>query len=112
MSYGGFKTRTNNVNATKNLIKAGDAALKHVFVKNSAGASAFIGIFDAAAIADVTLGTTIPDYEIIVADAANGALALPEKGIFFDLGIVIASVTSSAGATGSANGVAVTVAFA
>lgn len=80
------------------LLKTGQALLCSCSYHNTTAADAFIQIFDAAALADVTLGTTVADYEIPC--AANGVdtvvFAVP---IEFKNGICVFSTTAQNGST-------------
>src|SRR3990167_6310367 len=63
---------------------------------------AYIQLFDAAAAADITLGTTKPSWVIMI-DQGTGEVSagdgLPTHGVVFANGIVIASTTTPAGNT-------------
>ena len=70
-------------------------------IHNTTAADAFLLCYSAAAIADVTVGTTVPDY--IVPVGANAILSdHNENGIQFPLGLCIASTTTTGGSTDAA----------
>ena len=66
-------------------------------------ADAYVRLFDAAATADITVGTTKPDW-VVQLDFGVGEVSdgdgLPNDGLVFTRGIVVASTTT---ATGSAS---------
>lgn len=84
------------------LVGVGPLELSSFFVYNNDSAAAFLQIFDAAAIGDVVLGTTVPDWVIGVA-ATSWAQGQFSKPLMFYKGIVIgfATTATGAGATGS-----------
>ena len=83
------------------LVKTGNTLMYGYELHNVSGADAFIQCFNAAALADVTLGTTAPDYVIPV--AANGVRGKAlSKPLLFPLGLCIFSTTATSGATGAA----------
>lgn len=79
---------------TKVLVKAGQTLVYGWHIKNDNAAQQYLQIFDAAAIADVTLGTTKPDLSIGVEGNDQSPLILPMP-IPFALGIVIAGTTDN-----------------
>lgn len=72
---------------------------------NAAGATAFVQFFDTTGA--VSIGTTVPDYELQVASATSFSPVLGPGGLFFKSGIRMASTTTEKGATPSAAGVQV-----
>jgi hypothetical protein len=80
------------------LVKTGRAYLFNWDIDNTTAADAHIQLFDAAALADVTLGTTVPDYVIHSTSNANVTQAL-SKPISFVLGLCVFSTTTSTGNT-------------
>lgn len=84
------------------LVGAGPLELSDYFIYNNDASAGFVQFFDAAAIGDVNLGTTVPDFVVGIATVswAQGSLAKPRM---FALGIVIGftSAATSAGATSS-----------
>jgi hypothetical protein len=86
------------------LVQTGDTILLGYDIHNVSGADAFLQCFNAAAVANVTVGTTTPDY--VISAAANAVVqgSFP-RGIAFPLGLVIASTTATGGASGAAQDV-------
>jgi hypothetical protein len=74
------------------LIKAGRVSLSGFFQYNAGNAAAYIRLFNAAAAADVTLGTTVCDFAIGAAATSysQGQFAKPLQ---FTLGMVAAACT-------------------
>lgn len=67
-------------------------------------ADAYVQLFDAAAISDVTVGTTKPTWVVMTdfgAGEVSGGDGLPTHGLIFERGIVVASTTTATGLTGS-----------
>lgn len=75
-------------------------------IVNNQAAIAFIQLFDALS-ANVTLGTTNPDYEIQVAASSSLAVNFSAAGVVFKIGLVAGSTTAEKGAAASAAGVQV-----
>lgn len=73
-------------------------SLKYI---NEDTAARFLQVFDAAAIADVTLGTTRPDYVLVAAQ--NAADNYHGSGLKFNKGIVVAPTTTATGSTAAAD---------
>ena len=86
------------------LVQTGQTLLLGYDIHNTTGADAFLQCFDAAAVADVTVGTTVPDY--VISAAANEVVqgSFP-FGLAFPKGLVIASCTTTGGNTGAAQDV-------
>lgn len=83
------------------LVKTGNTLMYGYELHNVAGADTFVQCFNAAALGDVTLGTTTPDYVIPV--AANGIKGKSlSKPLIFTSGLCIFSTTTTAGSTGAA----------
>lgn len=84
------------------LVGAGPLGIANFFIYNNDSAAGFVQFFNAAAIGDVTLGSTTPDFVVGIAATswAQGQMCFP---IMFTLGIVMAFATTStgSGATGS-----------
>lgn len=98
-----------DVNATDVLVQAGETLLYGYTLHNVTAADAFLLLFNAAAIADVTVGTTVPDY--VVPNAANGVASRAfTKPLYFALGLVIASTTATDGSTDAAQDVSLEIA--
>lgn len=91
---------------TKRLINSGITELYGVEVINSDDATYCIQLFDATAIADVTLNSTVPDYVVFIRARASAT----QKGIEtrdwnkeplrFAKGLVYAITTTATGLTG------------
>jgi len=75
-------------------------------------ADAYVQMFDAAAVTDVTLGTTKADW-VVMTDFGAGEVStgdgLPTHGLVFHLGLVVASTTTAAGLTGNTQQVRICV---
>lgn len=74
-------------------------------------ADAFVQLFDAAAAADVTLGTTTPTWVVMTifgAGPVSSGDGLPTHGLVFRLGLVVASTTTPTGLTGNTQQVRIT----
>jgi hypothetical protein len=98
-----------DVNATDVLVQAGETIVLNVSLHNVEVADSFLLMFDAAAIGDVTVGTTIPDY--VVPNDANGIVNMSFPfGLHFLLGLVIASTTTTNGSTNAAQDVSLAIA--
>ena len=98
----------------KVLVATGQRLLYGWMVQGTNAAVGYVQVFDAAAIADVTLGTTVPDLVITTesnAIGAGSALSL-YKPIKFAKGIVIASTTTATGSTGVTNDTIVNLFYA
>lgn len=99
-----FQTRDLGAKAT---VTIGEGNLMGVQVLNNQGAAAFIQLFDAL-IANVTLGSTNPDWEFSVpANTTTAFNPLPACGLKLRVGLVAGSATAEKGGTGSAAGVQV-----
>lgn len=70
-------------------------SLKYI---NEDSAARFLQMFDAAAVADVTLGTTKPKW-VMTAGANGGDDDAIGSGLKFDKGIVVAGTTTVTGST-------------
>lgn len=70
---------------------------------NTTAAVLFLQLFDAAAAANVTLGTTTPTWETTVAaSTCTSDAGIPAGGVKFSLGIVAACTTTTTGSTTAA----------
>jgi hypothetical protein len=89
------------VAATKVTVTASQCLLHGLVVVNQTAAEAFLQIFDALA-ANVTVGTTVPDYVIPI--PASGGVVIPLSSVGFEhlIGIVIAGCTSPTNNVGAA----------
>ena len=77
---------------------AGPKYIKRIFVDNENAAARFLQVFNAAAVADVTLGTTEPDINCRIPATDNRGI---DVEAWFDAGVVIAVTDSTRGATTS-----------
>jgi hypothetical protein len=68
---------------------------------DNGAAVSFVQFFDAAAAADVTIGTTVPVWECEVGGFGSKTEPLGSDGIRFSTGLVAASTTTHWGGTGS-----------
>ena len=97
---GGDIVKSNSLGATATLIQKGPVCVTAVKAINTTGADAYIQLFDAAAAADVTVGTTVPDW-VVLSDFGAGLTSLgdglPTDGLLFKLGVVAASCTTPTG---------------
>jgi len=102
MQYYSTRVNLNSLGSTATLAKKGRCVVTAVRAINTTAATAYTQIFDAAAITDVTVGTTVPTW--VVRSAANDPSdgdGLPTYGIVFELGVVAASTTTALGSTGA-----------
>lgn len=91
------------VGSTKYLVVAGAYNLSSYFLENpDATNKCYVQIFDAATIAAVTLGTTVPKWSIALAALEKANLA--GLNLSFASGIVIAGTTTSTGSTTAVTG--------
>lgn len=89
--------------------KVGPATLYGLWVDNNQAAIVHVQIFNALT-ADVTPGTTVPDFEVAVPASVGKEIVIPACGINLDVGFTLFCSTTSQGATGSAAGVSLTTA--
>ena len=90
-----------DVTATDVLVQTGPTLLHGAEIHNATGAVAFAVFFNAAAIADVTIGTTVPN--LVIGLIANGNASRDfSTPVSFPLGLVIASLTTTNGSSGAA----------
>lgn len=93
---------SNSLVGTATLIRTGQVFVNFVTAINTTAAAAYIQLFDAAAAADVTPGTTVA--RLVFKSAANDPMDpphLPEDGVRFLLGVVAISTTTATGSTGA-----------
>ena len=90
------------------LVFAGRISMASFFIYNPSNAAAYVRVFDAEAAADVTLGTTAPDY-VLGANTETWAQGSFEKPIQFTKGIVIGACTTATGSGHTAPNVALVV---
>jgi hypothetical protein len=93
-----------DVVATDVLVQTGPTELHGWDIHNAVAAVTFVVFFNAAAVADVTIGTTVPDYAISMVASGNAEAKLASP-MLFPLGLVIASLTTTDGSTGAASDV-------
>lgn len=99
-----YQTRDLGAKAT---VTIGSGVLSGIQVCNNQGAACFIQLFDAL-IANVTLGSTNPDWEFsVAANTSTFFNPLPAAGLKLRTGLVAGSTTAEKGGTGSAAGVQV-----
>lgn len=101
---GGSLVKANSLAATATLVQGGPVTLTAIHAINTTAADAYIQIFDAAAIANVTVGTTVPDW-VVMSDFGVGLVSvsdgLPTHGLSFRNGLVAVSTTTPTGNTGA-----------
>lgn len=98
-TQGGLDTYSGSIGATKTLVKASPGQIYGYYFTNPNDAISYVQLFNAAATADVTLGTTAPKLSFGL-PAQGGANQQFNEGIEFPLGIVVAVTTARAGLTG------------
>lgn len=84
------------------LVRAGRVMIGTVVCHNENAATRYLQLFNAAAVANVTLGTTEPTVNIPITTDAMQEIEL--NGTTFDLGLVIALTTATRGATTGGTG--------
>lgn len=84
---------------------AGIKALLGGNIFNGSAATAYLQMFDAAAVGNVTLGTTAPDLSIGIPTGQQVPIIVIGDGILFRLGIVIAFTTTRGGAVAPASSI-------
>lgn len=101
----GTMIRRNQRNLGAKVAVAGFSITVYGFqIVNNQAAAAYVQIFDLA-LAGVTLGTTVPDHEYLVAANSTLPVQLPSLGVNFNTACTAASTTTEAGAVASAAGV-------
>ena len=99
--------QNDDVGATAQLVRTGQMIVRTIQGRNSTAALAFIQMFNAAAAADVTVGTTVPRWVIpVLASSVNEHSGIPDAGMQFPLGLVVACTTTPGGNTGATMDVA------
>jgi hypothetical protein len=81
------------------LVKAGQCKITGYHLLNNTAAVAFLQVFDAAAAADVTLGTTVAVLSLGLPASGGAVSALGEMGYQFTKGIVVAGTTTATGSS-------------
>jgi len=79
-------------------VKASQGLVYGWHIKNNDPTACYVQFFNAAAVGDVSLGTTTPKLSIGI-EASGKAEASLAKPIIFDTGIVIFSTETSGGST-------------
>lgn len=92
-----------NLNGTVGTIKGAAGTVYGMSIINGAGAAAYVQFFDTASAP--TLGTTAPLYQVQVPSGGSVFVPPGAMGAAHANAIKVASTTTDAGATGSANGV-------
>lgn len=88
------------VGATKVVVTASQCLVHGLVVVNQTAAEAFLQVFDKLT-ADVTVGTTVPDYFIPVPASGGVVIPLSKVGFAHLTGVVIACCTSPTNNTGA-----------
>lgn len=96
------------VAGTALLAVTGYGSIAALALENPNNSLAYLQIFDAAAAANVTVGTTAPNAIIPLAANWTVATPWPQK---FTKGIVVAATTTATGGTGVSTAVALTIVF-
>lgn len=80
-----------------------------VLLTNLDAAVEYLQLFDAAAAADVTVGSTTPTA--VISAAASLPMNVTHLGLKFRKGIVVAATTTATGNTAGSNGMVVSIIF-
>lgn len=84
------------------LVQTGNTTLWGFSIANGAAATTYVQLFDAAALTDVTLGTTTPDAWIALPASVAVNHPVSTKGLLnFTKGLVAFSTNSATGNTGA-----------
>ena len=89
----------NLTDTTVKLVQAGSTLMYLVNVHNPDAAAAHLQLFNAAAIADVTLGTTVPDLSLQIPIGVDTVFPPDGRPWAFDKGLCIAASVEPQGAT-------------
>lgn len=90
--------------------KTGPATLYGLWVDNTQAAIVHVQIFNKLT-ANVTPGTTVPDFEVACPASVGLLVPLPPMGLNLDVGFTVFCSTASHGGTGSNAGVSLTYAY-
>ena len=101
MQFGRLLPFSAAVSGTAVAVKTGRSRVYGWQVLNNTAAIAYVQVFNKA-LADVTLGTTAPDYVIPLAANGESNVSFGGIGIDHDTGITIAATTGRANSTGAA----------
>lgn len=96
------RLQANSVVETKALLVGYRCAATMIHAINTTASAAYLQIFDAATAAAVTVGTTVPTIVVTLAASASADVHVPDGGIIFENGIVVAGTTTATGNTGAA----------
>ena len=100
--------RNSAVVATAVLVRGNRIRIASVHVENSNASKAYLQFYNAAAAADVTVGTTTPDKTLYV--PPNGAMDFDwNPMVEFRLGLVIAATTTATGGDAPGTGLLVNI---
>ena len=104
------RLEADSVSSTVTLVQTGKLHLTAIRAINTTAAAAYLQIFDSATSTAISLGTTVPDWVVKsgASDPSDGD-GFPTTGILIENGLVVASTTTSTGATGAAQHVRITV---
>ena len=102
MGYGRYYSDA-NWDGAATLVTGSPVVIGSIFIDNENAAARFLQVFNANAVADVTLGTTEPQLNIRVPATDNRSVVLA-VGADFDLGVVIALTTTTRGDTAGGTG--------
>lgn len=100
MFVGSLPFSNDAVNATKVAVKSGRGLLHMLRLINTTGATAYLQVFDKLS-ADVTVGTTTPDWFVRLGSNESLQLPIPVPAQFLN-GMVIAGTTTATGNTNAA----------
>lgn len=98
---GGAAQRNHVLSATLWQAASGGGTLYALHIENAQAATAFIQVFDKLS-ANVTLATTVPDWEFQVPASSDKEIVIGAPGALLANGLTIASTTTSHGSTTSA----------
>jgi len=87
-----------SVTGVAELMKAGQIVLTKVVIENTDVTKAYLQIFDAAALTDITLGTTTPTF-VLPLPASSLVIDDHENGLMFKKGVCYAVTTTPGGNT-------------
>lgn len=89
----------------------GPGRLKAVAINNGLAAISYVQLFNAAAVGDVTVGTTEPNLVIPATLSAIVMFTIGGDGLYFNLGVVAAGTTDWQNSTAVATGLNVSFVF-
>lgn len=92
------KYSTMGWNGAATLVRGQPTSISSIMLHNEGAATRYIQMFDAAAVADVTLGTTAPSVSFVMTTDTNLSVTF-EHPLDFGTGLVIAATTTARGAT-------------